>query len=419
VNLRGKPFRVTATLLAAGGVLTACSTTGPASGAGSDKAVPGVTDKTITLGLLATITGPLAALGSQPVWGLELWADDVNAAGGVCGRQIVLSVLDTAGDVQRASTLYAANKSKVFAIPMSGSANVVAGLSGQLEADKMIDTPGSWASTLLRFPTTFVTAATYDVEMINGLGYLVDSKVLKAGDKVGHIYIEGEFGENGLMGSEFISKARGLDLISQQMKPTDTDLSSIVVSMKNQGVKALLVTGTPGQLASIAASSQSIGMKVPIVTNHNGYLKDLLSTPAKDALMERLIVADSMTPFDAPGNADAKDIAQKFAKKHPDKLNVVNPQINWSYATGEIYQAMMEKACAADDLTREGLLKAFQSSTDVKSKFVPALTFSPAGTLPSKAIFLARPSEDTSGLKIIEPDYSVPEAADYKGPVLK
>ena len=49
--------------------------------------------------------------------------------------------------------------------------------------------------------------------------------MLKPGDKLGHVYFEGEYGENALQGSKYAPRSKGLTLVEQKIKATDTDLS--------------------------------------------------------------------------------------------------------------------------------------------------------------------------------------------------
>lgn len=412
-------LRSAAIVLSAGLALAACSTGPRENSAPASEATPGVTDKTITLGIFGTLTGPLGGVGGPPVWGYQLWADDVNAAGGVCGRKIELIIQDTAGDTQKAAVQYRANRNKILAIPLLGSAGIASGLSADLEKDNIVGVPASWAATLLRFPTLFVSGATYDVEMIDGVGYLLEQGLIKKGDQLGHIYLEGEFGENGLAGSEYAAKDLGLKVVKQQVKATDTDLSSAVTSLKSASVKAILVTGTATQTASAASVAASMGFNVPVLTNHNGYLKDLLSTPAADTLKKNLIVVDSTTPYAQADDERAKAVADGFAKKFPDRVAQASSQVNWGYSTGMIFKQAIEKACGGGELTRAGLLRAMRSFTAVTSDFLPSQNFSVQGDLPTKKVFIARPADNDSGLKVVAPDYSTPSAEKYQGPLAK
>ena len=67
----------------------------------------------------------------------------------------------------------------------------------------MLSLLSAWPSSLLGNDFIIEIGAPYDIEMINGLDYLKDKGKIKSGDKIGHLYFEGEYGENGLKGSEF------------------------------------------------------------------------------------------------------------------------------------------------------------------------------------------------------------------------
>src|SRR5882724_10999642 len=53
-----------------------------------------VLSQTIDLGLAAPLSGPLASLGDQVRRGAEVAIDEINAKGGVLGRQLVLKTAD-------------------------------------------------------------------------------------------------------------------------------------------------------------------------------------------------------------------------------------------------------------------------------------------------------------------------------------
>src|SRR5271154_5596186 len=56
----------------------------------------------IRIAVVGSMTGPLAESGDEVKRGAELAAKDINAAGGVNGRKIVLSVEDDACDPKQA-----------------------------------------------------------------------------------------------------------------------------------------------------------------------------------------------------------------------------------------------------------------------------------------------------------------------------
>jgi len=68
-----------------------------AIGSATAAAEPGVTANKVAIGISAPLTGPLAGYGTQLRRGLALGLEQVNAGGGVAGREIELLVRDDAG----------------------------------------------------------------------------------------------------------------------------------------------------------------------------------------------------------------------------------------------------------------------------------------------------------------------------------
>jgi hypothetical protein len=95
-------------------VLSACSTKakgGSDTGSsGGVKTGPGVTDSSISLGVLTDLSGVFAVLGKSVTQGAQLYFNDLNKAGGICGRTVKLVIKDDGYDVQKAVTAYAGMK---------------------------------------------------------------------------------------------------------------------------------------------------------------------------------------------------------------------------------------------------------------------------------------------------------------------
>ena len=70
--------------------------------AGAHAAEPGVTPQKIVLGMSAPLTGVLAHYGTEIEKGLKLGVAQINAAGGVAGREVELMVKDDASRADRA-----------------------------------------------------------------------------------------------------------------------------------------------------------------------------------------------------------------------------------------------------------------------------------------------------------------------------
>ncbi|MDI9497890.1 MAG: ABC transporter substrate-binding protein [Bacillota bacterium] len=97
------------------GLLAACQSTPAATTAPTTKAAATEADKTdapasddepIVIGGLAPLTGGVSVYGIASDNGTQLAIDEINAAGGINGRQIKYVVLDEQGDEEQAVTAY-------------------------------------------------------------------------------------------------------------------------------------------------------------------------------------------------------------------------------------------------------------------------------------------------------------------------
>ncbi|HEY7975202.1 MAG TPA: ABC transporter substrate-binding protein, partial [Ktedonobacterales bacterium] len=60
----------------------------------------------ITIGISLSTTGDFSADGKAFQQGYQLWADDINAKGGLLGRQVKLVILNDASSPQQVTTNY-------------------------------------------------------------------------------------------------------------------------------------------------------------------------------------------------------------------------------------------------------------------------------------------------------------------------
>lgn len=396
--------RAAALLIAAAlASVTACSTkaanNNASSGSGSGGSVKvgrGISGNTITLGALTDLSGVFAALGKDVTNAQQLYWDQQNAKGGVCGKyQVKTDVKDHGYVVQNGVQLYSAMKSDVLAIEQTIGSPINVALDEQLKADSMVNIPEAWARSLTTNPENAVVGATYDVEMINGLDYLLKQGMIKEGDKLGHIYFEGDYGANGLAGSKYFASKHNMTIDEAQIKSTDTDMTAQVTRFKADGVKAILLTTAPQATASAAGVAAQVGLNVPILGNNPVYAPGLLQSPAGPALKAHLFVASPVTTFDQQQQL-LKDYTAKYPGGTPS-LGVIH-----GYADAMVMNEILNKACQNGDLTPEGVTKAKQQLTAVDTKgLVVPLDYSKLGDSPSKESYILVPADGPGGAKQI------------------
>ena len=400
--MRVTPRSRAAALLLAAAVATVsgCSTKAPSSSAGGGsgaagtvKTGPGISGKTITLGVLTDLSGVFAALGKDVTQANQLFWDQQNAKGGVCGKyQVKLDVKDHGYVVQTAVQLYGGMKSSILALQHTIGSPINTALADQLQADKIVNIPEAWARNLTQNPENAVVGATYDVEMINGLDYLLKQGKIKEGDKLGHIYFQGEYGANGLAGSKYFASQHKMTIDEAQIKATDADMTAQVTKFKADGVKAILLTTAPKATASAAGVAAQVGLNVPILGNNPVYDPSLLKSPAGPAIMAHLLVASPVTAFETQ-----PQLLKDYTAKYPGtpSLGAVH-----GYADAVVMDQILEKACANGDLTRDGVTKAKASLSNVDTKgLVVPLDYSKLGQSPSAQSFILQPAPGPGGAK--------------------
>lgn len=380
---------------------TACSTKANKTGKGAVKVGPGVTKDKISLGVLTDESGTFAALGTTVTQGNQVAVDEINAAGGICGRKLSLIVKDTAYDVQKAVSQYAEIAPNIAGILQVIGSPATTALLPTITSDHMVSATATWASSLLSSPDIQISGATYDIEMINGLSYLRDRGLIHKGDKLGHIAFEGAYGDNGLAGSKYAAGKLGFSIVTQRPKATETDMTSAVQALKQAGVKGILLTVGPKQLASAAGVAASIGLDVPILGNNPTFSPLLLNSPAGPAIEKNFYLSASSSPLSADKPA-VKKVLAAFKAKYPSATP--NAGVAYGYGVAKIYEQTLKAACTSKDLTRQGIETAFHSLKNVDTQGIIApLNYSKQGAIPARQTLIARANKANlaiDGLKI-------------------
>src|SRR3989442_11124470 len=96
-------IRTTVAALAVAFIVAGCS-----SGGGSSGPPTGSASATgpIVIGISLSLSGDFSDPGNAAKKGYELWADTVNAAGGILGRQVQLKIVDDASSPDQVVTNY-------------------------------------------------------------------------------------------------------------------------------------------------------------------------------------------------------------------------------------------------------------------------------------------------------------------------
>ncbi|GAB2808204.1 ABC transporter substrate-binding protein [Lentzea nigeriaca] len=391
---------LSATLLL--GTLTACASddqmTEPV------RTGPGVSTESISLGVLTDMTGPFKGSSIFRIRGYELYLDQVNKHGGVCGRRIELKQKDHAYDVQKALDGYFELEPQVLGFIDVLGQPMTAAIEPDLMQTRALTVPGSWAADLLGNPHMMIVGTTYDLDIINGLDHYKRNGVLAAGDTIGHVHLRGSFGDNALEGSRFVAENWGMKVSEQAVTESTANFAEQIAALKAANVKVLVLSLTPPQAAAAVGIAAQLGWTVPILANAVSYDSAIMQSPVAPVFAKQVLIPTPVAPWsgNAEGVKELRDGYQERSRGEAGTLNTVH-----GYTVAMAFVAVLEKACGKKDLTRDGVLRAFHDTTGLTTKGITGpLKFSLVGRPSSTQSYMTRPDASVPGtLKVVEDLY--------------
>ncbi len=369
---------------------------------------PGVTSDTITLGVLTDLSGIFADFGRTVSRGSQLFWQDQNRKGGVCGRKVDLLVKDHGYNVQNTVGLYLAMQPKVLAFQeLLGSPEIQAVLAN-ITTDQVLTEAVAWSSRLLTNPYMVLSGTTYDLEMINGVEWLMRNKGLHTGDRIGDIFLEGEFGENALAGTRAAAAANHLTVVEQRIHSTDKDMTAPVQALKAAGAHFTAITATPGQVAAVATAAEAMHYDLTILGSNPTFDPSVLTGPAGPALTHSFYVVQSYAPYSGDG-VGPSTVRGEYAAAYPNQpVSASSP--GYGYGQAEIMYKILDAACKSGSLERPALLRAFHSLSAVDTEgLIAPLNYSQPGQPPARQVFITQPdAQSPGGLKVVQTLFASP-----------
>jgi ABC-type branched-subunit amino acid transport system substrate-binding protein len=412
------PLAVLATSL----VLAACGTGDSSSsndsatgktGAGAIKGGPGVdvADKIIRIGDINALTGPASALGKPVAAGHRAFFKALNADGGIDGWKIRLTIKDSGYQPQQHVQIYRAIRNDVALLNSFGSPPTKA-IQALVDKDRLVTTPASFDSVWGADPVIAPVGTPYSYDIANALDYYTKHGADKP--KIGIIYQDDEYGQDGLRGYAAAANKLGFDDVGRQtFKAGDTEFTAQIQKLKAAKAKAVVVVALPSSTGPIIGTAATLGFAPQWILQGPAFLEQLITkdgslkakpTPIAPALKGALVTSFS-APWGDPNAPGMKDVVA-----HHDEYEAGAPPSIYfalAYAAGKVQAAILRKAIDAGDLSRAGILKAKQSLGTVDlGGITPDVTYSTKAAPPSTKSLITRIDPSVEGfLKPVEQNY--------------
>lgn len=398
---------------------------GEAASGGQIQTGPGVdaASKTIRIGNLTALTGPIAVIGKPTEDAYNAYFKSLNARGGIDGWKLELVSRDT--QYVPAQHVQAFNEIRGdIAMLSSTGAPTTRAIQQQISQEKLVTQPISFDTVWGLEPALAPLGTPYALEAMNAIDF--QAKERNGQDKrFGMIYQNDEFGEDGRRGYRRVIEDLGLEDVGQlPYKSGDTDFTAQVQRLKSAGAGVVLCTCSAPSLASAVGTASSQGYKPTWIAQSLAFTPQLLSddgtiegdpTPVAKPLADTTFTAAFATPRGALRQADAWDQLQADTRKYAPNQRKYLPYYVFAYAEAKVVEAIMRKAIQSGNLTRQGIFDAKNSLGTVDlGGLATDVTYTREKAPPSRGSAISDVSLNEQGfLEVVEQDYTSQTAENF------
>jgi ABC-type branched-subunit amino acid transport system substrate-binding protein len=327
-----------------------------------------VTSTSITFGTHQPLTGPAAPGYSEIAVASQAFFNYVNAHGGVFGRKIHLIIKDDAYNPTNTVNVVhqLVLQSHVFGIYEGLGTPTHTKVVGFLNASKVPDifvaSGCPCCDNGSTQPYTFGWQPNYTIE-----GKILGQYLKQhfAGQKIGVLYQDDDFGQGGLAG--IADEVPAADIVSKQpYQPGVTTLASQVTAIKSSGAKVMVDFTVPIYTAIAQLTAFTLHYTPQLVVSNVGIdpttVGGLLKTISKGKASGTALIEGAITDGYLPSPTDTSNPwIQLFMKVHAQYDKSAPFDGNVEYGMASAYTLVQALQAAGKNLTRQDLVNAINN----------------------------------------------------------
>jgi len=336
----------------------------------------------IKIGLSMSLTGGLAGGGKPSLLAMQMWQDDINAKGGLLGRQVQLVYYDDQSTPSNVPAIYTKllDVDKVDLVVSSYATNQIAPAMPIVMQHNMV--------YMGLFGTAVNASFNYDKyfqilpngpEPAIGPSYGFFQLAMEMNPKpktVALVAANAEYQQNVINGARDLANKAGLQIVyDQSYPPNSTDFSPIIHAIQAAKPDVVYVASYPPESVGIIRAANEAGLKVKMF---GGGMIGLAFTPIMaqlGPLMNNVVVYDTYVPAketNFPGIADfLKRYQAKAADAGVDPLGYYLPP--FAYAELQILADAITKVGSLDQAAIATYIHATTFKTIIGDvKFAPS-----------------------------------------------
>jgi len=375
--------------------------------------------KTIHIGVITPLTGPVAVIGKPLTAGNEVWFKYLNQEkGGIAGKyQVTLDEEDSQYVPQNAVQAYQKIKGNEVVIEQLLGTPVTKAVLPLLKQDNVVAQPASLDADWVPEQNLIPIGGPYQIQMINAADYIAKDAGLKS-KKWCNTIQDDAYGQAGQAGLTFGAQAQGVSIVSTAKFPAgNADFTPQVQQLKSAGCEVVFLTSTPSDTAKLMAKAAQLQFAPQWIGQSPSYIGAFAASPLKDYLAAHFLVAGEGTEWgdtSVPGMADMISRLQKY-----DPAQAPDYYFGFGYNEARAVTALLEKAVALGDLSRQGIVNALNKLGTVSFDGLTGdYTYaSPAQRVFPRAstIFKVNPAKPV-GLEKVKYNFESDSAKTYKLP---
>ncbi|MCJ8519423.1 branched-chain amino acid transport system substrate-binding protein [Pseudorhizobium tarimense] len=332
----------------------------------------------IVIGLIAPLTGPVAAYGAQVQNGAQTAVEEINKAGGILGEQVVLKPADDAGEpkqgVSAANQLVGEGVRFVVGPVTSGVAIPASDVLA--ENGVLMVTPTATAPDLTArgLPNVLRTTGRDDQQAEVAANYVLENMKDK---RIAIINDKGAYGKGLADAFKATLNAGGVDeVLNDALTPGDKDFSALTTRLKSENVDVVYFGGYHPEAGLLSRQLADIGVDATIIGGDGLSNSEYWSIANEEAAGTVFTNAT-----DATKNPSSKAAADALAAKNiPAEAFTLN-----AYAAVQVIKAGIEKAGTAEDT--EAVAAALKDGSPINTA-IGDVTYGEAGDLTSQTFDL-------------------------------
>ncbi|MBE7516105.1 MAG: ABC transporter substrate-binding protein [Chloracidobacterium sp.] len=272
--------------------------------------------ETVNIGTTLDLTGPNATYGDQVKKGLDLAVEEVNAQGGIQGKKIQITYLDSKSDpklaVTNAQQLIAVNNSKLLLGEISSSATQ-AMIPVVEQNGAFLFAPASSSPKLTNVSKNFARNWPSDVAEAGSAAQFAKDKL--NGGTASIIYVNSDYGI-GLKDkfTQVFESFGGKVVSSEPYEVGATDFRTLMLKVKAADPEVIYLAGNPKEMGIAIKQLKDTNIPSKIVSD-TGFLQNDCLSLAGVAADGVIVPTPDYNPAESKDNR-VSDFSKKFKAKY-------------------------------------------------------------------------------------------------------